>query len=174
MTEKYPAVLGVAERVVKALIVLNAVYGLGIVVLLIVSLLAPHVTFTALTGGAPAIGADMMRGMRIIMGVGILAVPVTHIILVQVREMLLTVRERDPFVADNAKRLNAIALGVLGLEVLRLAVGAINSSAALAGLGMSIRAGFAFTPWVAVLLLFVLARVFDQGTRMRADLDGTI
>jgi hypothetical protein len=30
------------------------------------------------------------------------------------------------------------------------------------------------TGWLAVLLLFVLARVFDYGTRMRDDLEGTV
>jgi len=34
--------------------------------------------------------------------------------------------------------------------------------------------GFSFTPWLAVLLLFVLAGVFAQGARMRTDLEGTV
>jgi len=34
--------------------------------------------------------------------------------------------------------------------------------------------GFSFAPWLAVLLLFVLARVFAEGARMRADLEGTV
>ena len=33
---------------------------------------------------------------------------------------------------------------------------------------------FSVAPWLAVLLLFVLARVFAEGTRMRSDLDGTV
>ena len=33
---------------------------------------------------------------------------------------------------------------------------------------------FSVTGWLAVLLLFVLARVFDHGTRMRDDLEGTV
>ena len=31
-----------------------------------------------------------------------------------------------------------------------------------------------FHPWIAVLLLFVLARVFAQGARMREDIEGTV
>jgi hypothetical protein len=34
--------------------------------------------------------------------------------------------------------------------------------------------GFTFTPWLAVLMLFVLSGVFAQGARMRADLEGTV
>jgi hypothetical protein len=33
---------------------------------------------------------------------------------------------------------------------------------------------FSFTPWLSVLLLFVLAGVFAHGARMRADLEGTV
>lgn len=33
---------------------------------------------------------------------------------------------------------------------------------------------FSFTPWIAVLLLFVLARVFAHGAQMREDLEGTV
>ncbi len=33
---------------------------------------------------------------------------------------------------------------------------------------------FSVTPWLTILLLFVLARVFDQGARMRDELSGTV
>jgi hypothetical protein len=33
---------------------------------------------------------------------------------------------------------------------------------------------FSPTRWVAVLLLFVLARVFEQGAQMREELEGTV
>jgi hypothetical protein len=33
---------------------------------------------------------------------------------------------------------------------------------------------FSVTPWLAVLLLFVLAQVFGDGARMRDDLTGTV
>ena len=33
---------------------------------------------------------------------------------------------------------------------------------------------FNFTRWLVVLFLFVLARVFEQGARMREDLEGTV
>jgi len=33
---------------------------------------------------------------------------------------------------------------------------------------------FSFAPWLAVLLLFVLAGVFTHGARLRDDLAGTV
>jgi hypothetical protein len=35
-------------------------------------------------------------------------------------------------------------------------------------------AGFSINGWLAVLLTFLLARVFAQGTLMRDDLEGTV
>jgi hypothetical protein len=172
MSSKYPAVLSLAERVVKGLTVLNVVYGAGILILLVASFVAPDFTFIALVKARPP--ATTARAMRLLMVLGLAAVPLTHVILARLGDMLQTVRDGDPFIAENARRLNAIAVGVLGLEVLRLSVGVLVSRSGLAEFGMHVEAGFSFTPWVAVLLLFVLAGVFEHGARMRADLEGTV
>jgi hypothetical protein len=37
-----------------------------------------------------------------------------------------------------------------------------------------IQAGFSINGWLAVLLTFLLARVFAEGARMREDLEGTV
>jgi hypothetical protein len=169
---QYPATLTLTERVLKGLTVLNVLYGAGILVLLIASLVKPEPLFAALVG-KPAAG-DAIRGMRLMMLVGLAAVPVAHVILARLRAMLATVRAGDPFVLDNARRLNAIAIAVLALELLHLVVGAIAKSDAFAQLGIHIDWSFSITPWIAVLLLFVLAQVFEHGARMRADLEGTV
>ena len=40
--------------------------------------------------------------------------------------------------------------------------------------GPTIQAGFSINGWLAVLLTFLLARVFAEGTLMREDLEGTV
>jgi hypothetical protein len=35
-------------------------------------------------------------------------------------------------------------------------------------------ASLSVTPWLAIMLLFVLAQVFEDGARMRDDLRGTV
>jgi hypothetical protein len=51
-------------------------------------------------------------------------------------------------------------------------------SSALAGIAkevpLRINGNFDLTGWLAILLLFVLAQVFLEGTRMREDLEGTV
>lgn len=174
MAPPYPLALTVTERVLKALTVLNVLYGLGILLLLVASVVNAQLLFSALTGKPLTEVSGAIRGMRLMMLVGIAAVPVAHVILARLRAMLGTVRAGDPFVIENAQRLNAIAGAVLALEILHLLVGAIAKSAAFASLGIHIDWTFSFTPWIAVLLLFVLARVFEHGARMRADLAGTV
>ena len=39
---------------------------------------------------------------------------------------------------------------------------------------LHLNAGFSAAGWLAVILTFVLARVFAEGTHMREDLEGTV
>jgi hypothetical protein len=95
-------------------------------------------------------------------------------VLTRLLEIVETVRLGDPFVSENAARLETIAWIVLGLELLHFAVGAIASSVSTAAQPLDIDWNFSVTRWLAILLCFVLARVFEHGTRMREDLEGTV
>ena len=44
----------------------------------------------------------------------------------------------------------------------------------IAAVPLNIDAGFSISGWLAVLLTFLLARVFAEGTHMRDDLEGTV
>jgi hypothetical protein len=169
----FPA-LPAARRLLTALLYINGVYGLGIFGLLLASIVVPDLLFKGL-GVRPAAGRDTLElGMRMIMVVGIASVPLAYVILFRLRAIVDTVRGGDPFVAANAERLQTIAWAYLGLELLHIAVGVVAASSGSAEQPLDLHWRFSFTPWVAVLLLFVLARVFDHGTRMRADLEGTV
>jgi hypothetical protein len=169
----FPA-LPAARRFLTALLYINGVYGLGILGLLLASIVVPGPLFDGL-GVRPAGGRDTLElGMRMIMVIGIASVPLAYVILFRLRAIVDTVRGGDPFVAANAERLQTIAWAYLGLELLHIAVGVVAASSGSAEQPLDLHWRFSFTPWVAVLLLFVLARVFDHGTRMRADLEGTV
>ncbi len=166
--------LPAARRLLTALLYVNVVYGLGILGLLLASIVVPGPLFEAL-GVRPADGRDTLeRGMRLIMVVGLVSVPVAYVILSRLRAIVDTVRGRDPFVAANAERLQTIAWAYLALELLHLAVGVVAARSRSSVQPLDVHWHFSVTPWVAVLLLFVLARVFEHGARMRADLEGTV
>ena len=110
------------------------------------------------------------HGLRAIVLIAVIGAAIVHTILLRLLAMIDTVRAGDPFIVENARRLNAIAWAVLVLEGLRLLIAAIAAVVWEAG---RIDA-FSLSSWLSVLLLFVLAGVFAHGARMREDLEGTV
>jgi len=148
--------------------------GALILALLIASLIAESWVMRAL-GARPAPGNSMLFvGMRLIMVIGICSVPITHLVLTRLLAIVETVKVGNPFVMANAVRLKTIAWAILGLEMMHFTVGAIVEGVSTAAAPLDISSGFSLTRWLTVLLLFVLARVFEQGARMREDLEGTV
>lgn len=172
MQHHYPDALGLSRRVLRGLRVLNIAYAVGVGGLLMMSLVAPGFLFEAL--GVRATGGSAPLAMRAIMVVGIVGAFIAHQILTGLLEIVESVRAGDPFVLNNADRLHAIAWWLLGAELLHLLVGGLASLASTPAQPIDIDWTFSFTPWIAVLLLFVLARVFAHGARMREDIEGTV
>jgi len=174
VSQSYPDALALSRRVLRVVINLNLLMGVLILALLVASLVAEGPVMAAL--GAKPANADskLFLGMRLIMLIGIGAVPLAHIVLTRLLAIVETVRHGDPFVTVNAERLETIAWMVLGLELLHFAVGAIAASVSTEAHPLDIDWNFSVTRWLAVLLLFVLARVFEQGARMRDELEGMV
>ena len=170
MSNPYPDALALSSRILRVLIKLNLLVGAGIMALLIVSLIAK-----ATVGVSPRLSSPMLFiGMLLIMVIGICGVLVVRFVLKRLLMIVETVSTGDPFVAANAARLQAIAWALLALELMHYAVGAIAASVSSAAVPLNIGWGFSLTRWLTVLLLFVLARVFQQGARMREELEGTV
>jgi hypothetical protein len=173
MTNRAPDALPLTRRILRVLVRLNQLAGVAILALLAATLVAEGPVMAAL--GVPAgRNTRLVLGMRLIMVLGIAAVPIWHVVLTRLLTIVGTVGAGDPFVLENAARLQRIAWAVLGLEVLRLAIGAVAAGASIREVPLDIEGSLSLTPWMAVLLLFVLARVFEQGARMREDLAGTV
>lgn len=167
------AALPIANAVLRILIVINWVGGLGILVLL---LLTPHKQWILSSLKlSPSPDADhVILGLRAIAVFGLVAIPLNYLILKRLVAMVETVRAGDPFVAANAVRLQAIAWLLLALQILSMVIGAIGKAVSSPAHPIDIDAGFSVNGWLAVLLTFLLARVFAEGTRMRDDLQGTV
>ena len=167
------AALPIAHVVLRILVVLNWLYGAGILVLLLVM---PHEQWILASFKIPPSpdAARLIMGLRAIAVAGIAAVPVNYAILTRLLAIVGTVREGDPFVAANADRLQAIGWALVALQLLGLVIGTIVKAISSPAHPVNIDAGFSINGWLAVLLTFVLARVFAEGTLMREDLDGTV
>ena len=174
MNKSYLDTMTLSRKVLRILTKLNLLMGGLILALLIASLIAESWVMRAL-GARPAPGNSMLFvGMRLIMVIGICSVPITHLVLTRLLAIVETVKVGNPFVMANAVRLKTIAWAILGLEMMHFTVGAIVEGVSTAAAPLNISSGFSLTRWLTVLLLFVLARVFEQGARMREDLEGTV
>jgi hypothetical protein len=156
------------------LIKLNVLLGVLIFALLIATFIAGGPVMRALGTFPTRDSGRLIFGMRGIMVIGILATPVIHLVYTRLLSIVETVNSGDPFVVENAARLQAIAWAIVALELMHVGVVLFANGVWVDGQKVDIGGKFSITPWLTILMLFVLARVFDQGARMRDELAGTV
>ena len=170
MTRASTQALAVSRPVILVLIFLNVFAALA---------MAGALGFSFFIDGWPVrpLGVEMLKehprvgdGLRAIVAVLIVGAAIVHTILRRLLAIVDTVRVGDPFILENARRLDQIAWRVMACEGLRLVVAAIAAAAWESGRVPA----FSIAPWLAVLLLFVLAGVFAHGAAMREELEGTV
>jgi hypothetical protein len=167
------AALPIAHVVLRILIVLNWLSGAAIATLLVV--MPTRRWIMSAFHLSPSPEADqLIMGLRAIAVLGLVAIPLHYVVLKRLLAIVETVRAGDPFVAANASRLQAIAWTLLALQLLSLVIGAIAKAVSTPAHPLHLQAGFSISGWLAVLLTFLLARVFAEGTLMREDLEGTV
>ncbi len=91
----------------------------------------------------------------------------------RLRKIFITLIAGDPFTAENARRLRVIGLVLAALEGSRYLIYAILIWG-LRDVPRFARPEINFTALFAVGVMFVLAEVFDEGVRMKKDLELTI
>jgi|SRR5450432_3407983 hypothetical protein len=174
MTRSSPDTLSLTRGVLRVLTRLNLLMAAFILALLVATLVSEGPVMKAL-GVRPAPGNSMLfAGVRLIMVIGLCGIPLVHFVLTRLLAIVDTVSVGNPFVVANAERLKRIAWAVLALELLHLTVGAVAAGISTTATPLRINGDLSLTRWLAVLMLFVLARVFEQGARMREDLEGTV
>jgi hypothetical protein len=172
-TASSPVALPIAHTVLRILIIVNWLFGVAILALLIATPNEQWIMKAFKLSPSPE--ADrLILGLRAIAVIGLGSIPLNHVVLKRLLAMVETVRAGDPFVAANAYRLQAIAWSLLALQLLSIVIGTIGKALSSPAHPVKLDAGFSISGWLAVLLTFVLARVFAEATRMREDLEGTV
>ena len=167
------AALPIAYVVLRILIVVNWLMGAAILALLVV--MPNERWIMAAFKLSPSLEAErLVMGLRAIAVLGLVTIPLNYALLKRLVAIVETVRAGHPFVAANASRLQAIAWVLLALQLLSIVIGAIAKAISTPAHPVHLDAGFSINGWLAVLLTFVLARVFAEGTLMREDLEGTV
>jgi hypothetical protein len=167
------AALPIAHVLLRILVVLNWITCAAILVLLIA--MPNREWIISAFDLSPSLEADrLVFGLRAIAMIGLATVPLNYVVLKRLLAIVDTVRAGDPFVAANASRLQTIAWSLLALQLLSVVIAAIARSISTPAHPVDLDAGFSINAWLAVLLTFLLARVFAAGTLMRDDLEGTV
>ena len=167
------AALPIAYFVLRILLIVNWLTGAAILALLVV--MPNEQWIMSAFDLSPSPEAErLVMGLRAIAVLGLAAIPVNYVVLKRLLAIVETVRAGDPFVAANADRLQAIAWALLTLQLLSLVIGAIGKAVSIPAHPLDLDAGFSVNGWLAVLLTFLLARVFAEGTLMREELEGTV
>lgn len=164
--------LRITKVLLYGLLILAGLVAFGMVVAIPGLWLVPnHVTIddTTLTRAAfPAITAIL----ALVLVGAVLAI----LFVRQIIAIVDSVRVGSPFIPENARRLRMAAWLVLAMEGLALAAGSIGAwiHTMIPRADARIDVDFSFSWLLTALLLFILARVFDQGTRLAEDVEGTV
>ncbi|MDP3458872.1 MAG: DUF2975 domain-containing protein [Hyphomonas sp.] len=142
-----------------------------------------------------AMADGVSPGQFIVVIAGLAAVvPGVIYICIQLRRILLTLAEGDPFVPENAARLARVGIAIGAMEAIRIVIILIvqripsifsplpESNNALVDPACScatVQGGppevsIQFILWISVAALFVLSQVFREGTRLRDEEKMTI
>ena len=167
------AALPIAYGVLRILIVVNWLGGAAILALL-VALPNEQWIMSAFKLSPSPDAERLIMGLRAAAVLGLAVIPLNYVVLKRLLAIVGTVRAGDPFVAANAARLQTIAWVLLTLQLLSIVIGAIGKAVSTPAHPVHLDAGFSINGWLAVLLTFLLARVFAEGTLMREDLEGTV
>ncbi|MEL6856836.1 MAG: DUF2975 domain-containing protein [Pseudomonadota bacterium] len=122
---------------------------------------------------ARAEGVPAGRLVAALVGLAVFAPGIAYV-CAQLRKILSTLAEGDPFVPENAPRLTHIAIAIGLIEAIRIASVLILSATVDLGEGYVVTINLNLAVWGAVIVLLILAQVFKEGTRLREEEKMTI
>ena len=165
--------LGVSRILLMLARILNLALAAAFVAMLLASFLFEP-SFRDYYSRRPALDPDVIiPTVRLWVVAGLPMFAAVHVMLSRLLAMIGTVRAGDPFVPENAARMTTIAWCLLVVQLFDLSCGLFAGILTRAG-AEDVDWSPSLGGWVAVLLLFVLARVFEQGARIRADLEAMV
>ncbi len=121
--------------------------------------------------------ADLYKSLPVMVGMlgsaGI-AMFLFSMIMRKLEAILSTVRAAHPFVRENGVRLRSIGWLLIIMHIAALAVTLFGAWYEHGAFQLDIDFELSLTSLLAILLCFVLAHVFDQGSDLADDVEGTI
>jgi hypothetical protein len=117
------------------------------------------------------LGLVVLILLTIMLSIGLL-----YDFVARLAQVIDTVAKGDPFIMANALRLTRMAWLALGVQAVSIVTGVLAGWAerSMPEGTIQFESDVSLTGIVLVLVLFILARVFREGARMREELEGTV
>lgn len=167
--------LRTSRWILKGLLWLNILVGVPLLLVLGYSLAAEERFLAAAAERFPEADPQrLMLGARWALALVAPVMVAAHLLLRRLLAILRTVESGDPFVAVNARRLQTVAWCLLAIQLCDVGFGIADMQINLAAGERVSGWSPGLTGWIAVLMTFVLARIFREGARLRDDAELTI
>ncbi|ALJ14434.1 DUF2975 domain-containing protein [Sphingopyxis macrogoltabida] len=98
----------------------------------------------------------------------------TAFMLRQLQALVASAATGDPFAPTSAQRLRRVGWALVVTQAAALPIHWISSRIVATGSDLGSAGGLSLGGVLAILLAFVLAAVFEQGSAMRDELEGTV
>lgn len=119
-------------------------------------------------------GWEVVAGIQALLVLIAAMAAVAYLWMREMRRIVDSVGLGDPFVPENADRLQKMGWLTVLIEALSIPVGGIGAWIASVVEDATSDFGISLGGILLALVLFLLARVFREGARMRAELEGTV
>lgn len=162
-----------AAVLLRILNLLNLIVGAAFAALLVATFTAESTVLSEMGRQFGARAPSILHDGRLVLAIGIATVPAAWLILTRLLAILRTVDAGDAFVAENGERLRTMGWAMLAIQIFDLGYGYLAVRVSQSS-GEYFGWSFSVGGWLAVLLVFVLARVWTQGAAMRDELEGTV
>lgn len=119
--------------------------------------------------------SEVIGAAALAVGAGAICIALIAWMFLLTARIIDTASTGDPFVTENADRLNRIGFLLLAIQAIGLAVNlALNIMPDKIKDHVSSGFDVSASGILAALLIFVLAQIFRRGSEMRAELEGTV
>ena len=160
-------------------VIVQALLGLGAIALIIaipvIWLSQSHIAEAMSADSSLSLGATL-GAITVVLLLCFVIVSLAFVFFRNLKHIIDSVGEGDPFVPENARRLSVMGWITLGIQVVALPVAGIGLLAAKAfeEQNFTVDVDLDLGAIILAVTLFILARVFRHGALMRADLEGTV
>ncbi len=118
--------------------------------------------------------ANLLPWLLVIFALGILLMGLIWTIMRRLLAIIDSVEDGNPFMRANAVRLKAIGWLMVAVQIIGLPLAVAAGNAADMFGESDTGVDFSLNGVLAILLVFILAGIFERGAEMREELEGTV